>query len=260
MILYQSQNLPDDMEERIIADSKKAFTPITAYTLVNGSINGYFYKKINMPKVKERFRGNYVAFLLEYYEKIKKYIKCNKIVAIFERDGNVYEVSDLIDNNSILCDNNNVSYEEIRNLFRYVLFGINELEKSGDVTLGIDSAIWNYTKDGLFFDYDPPKILKGDSLFITPDEDYRQRVLYRNFSYTGMKANTLGTIILGNKNWNFNITDLPDDYLEELLEIMFLSFHDENELKKIRQEIYGEHDNNAFDKHPVNIIRRELKK
>ena len=46
MILYKSEKLPEKLEERIIEDSKKDFNPITAYTLVNGNVDGYFYKKI----------------------------------------------------------------------------------------------------------------------------------------------------------------------------------------------------------------------
>ena len=41
---------------------------------------------------------------------------------------------------------------------------------------------------------------------------------------------------------------------------MFSSFHDRSELQKLKQDIYGEHDNNAFDKRPVNIIRRKKKR
>lgn len=160
-----------------------------------------------------------------------------------------------------MCDNNDVTYEEIKSMFQDSLNGIKRLENSGDITLGIDSAIWNYSKDGIFFDYDPPKILRGDSLFITEnDDDYRKRVLYRNFNYIGMRMNTLGTIILGNKNWNFNIVDLPYNYVEELLDILFVSISDTKIVQKLKDDIFGSKYASEFEKHPIDIVRKELRR
>ena len=85
MILYRTEQLPDGIEKRIIEDSKKSFNSITAYTLVNGVVDGFFYKKINMPKVKERYDGDYVQLLIEYYEKLKKLVECNKMVESMPR-------------------------------------------------------------------------------------------------------------------------------------------------------------------------------
>ncbi len=262
MILYQKEYLPHDIEKKILEDSKKDFVPITAYTLVNGVIDGYFYKKLNTPKISQRYNGNYINLLIEYYEKLKTYLKCNEIVGIIKDDKDIYEINRLIDNDNLLCDNNDVTYEEIKRIFICVLQGIQSLEYSNDVTLGIDSAIWNYTKNGIFFDYDPPKILRKDSsLFITPNDlDYEKRVLYRNFNYIGMRMNTLGTIILGNKNWNFNIKDLPNNYVDELLKIMLASIEEKKSIEILENQIYGMFDVDDFDKHPVNIIRKELRK
>lgn len=213
-----------------------------------------------MPKVRQRYNGDYVKLLIEYYKRLSKIIKCNKMVEIFEFERDVYEVSKLIDNKKILCDNNDITYEEIKRLFVMALDGIERLEWDGDKTLGVDSAIWNYTKDGMFFDYDPPKILRGESLFITPDEDYRKRVLYRNFDYNGMRANTLGTVFLGNENWNFNITNLPLNYAEEMVAIFLSSLTKKEDVEKFKRDIFGNKDVDDFDKHPINIIRKELRK
>ncbi len=260
MILYNDEKLPNGIEQHIVEDSKREFTPITSYTLVNGNVDGYFYKKINMPKVRERYTGDYVALLIEYYQKLYRIIPCNKLVEIFEKNGEVFEVSKLIDNTQILCDNNNITYGEMKKLLILVLQGIKKLEQMGDRTIGIDSAIWNYTKDGIFFDYDPPKILRGESLFITPEDDYRKRVLYRNFDYNGMRANTLGTVILGNNNWNFNIIDLPQNYVQEFIDIFLDSLEKESDVERFKKEIYGDEDVKTFQKHPINIIRKELRK
>lgn len=260
MILYKSEKLPEKLEEKIIEDSKKEFKPITSYTLVNGSIDGYFYKKINMPKVRNRYNGDYVHLLIEYYLKLSKLIPCNKLIEIFSDGDDVYEISNLIDNNTILCDNNNISFTEMKELFCKVLDGINRMEYDGDKTLGIDSAIWNYTKSGTFFDYDPPKILREDSLFITPDDDYKKRVLYRNFNYNGMKANALGTIFLGNSNWNFNITELSKFYVNDLITIFLESIENIEIREQFRNQIFGDEDVKTFQKHPINIVRKELRK
>lgn len=261
MIIYQSEDIPETLENRILKDSMKQFNSITAYTLVNGFVDGYFYKKINMAKANDRYKGNYAELLLEYYMRLKEFIRCNKLIALIQVKKDLYEVSRIIELNKILCDNNDVTYEEIKSMFQDSLNGIKRLENSGDITLGIDSAIWNYSKDGIFFDYDPPKILRGDSLFITEnDDDYRKRVLYRNFNYIGMRMNTLGTIILGNKNWNFNIVDLPYNYVEELLDILFVSISDTKIVQKLKDDIFGSKYASEFEKHPIDIVRKELRR
>lgn len=257
-ILYKSEILPKSIEENIVEDSKKKFVPITSYTLVNGNVDGYFYKKINMEKVKERYSGNYAELLIEYYHRLKKLVNCNQLFEIFCDGDSLFEISNLLDNDRILSDNISVSYEEIKNLFIAVLYEIEKMEFYNDINLGIDSAIWNFTIDGVFFDFDPPKILKGDSLFTTKSEDYIKRVMYRNFNYNGMRANALGTIFLGNSNWNFSIKNAPENYAEELVTIFINSLKNEKDYYK--NSIYGNKEISDFSKHPINILRRELRK
>lgn len=261
MIIHEFKKIPKGLQKEILKDSKKDFNSITAYTLVNGCIGDYFYKKINMPKVKERYSGDYVKLLIKYYERIKKYINCNELYAICNIDNDIYEIAKRLPEKRILCDNRDITYDEIKNIFLVALNGIQKLEKGQEFDLGIDSAIWNYTKDGVFFDYDPPKILEGDSLFITKnDEDYKKRVLYRNFNYLGMRTNTLGTIFLGNENWNFNIDHLTSKNVIELIDIMLESINNKQQKEMLLKQIYGDVEVNEFDKHPVNILRKELRK
>lgn len=261
MIIHEFKKIPKGLEQKILNDSKREFNPITAYTLVNGCIDNYFYKKINMPKVKERYYGDYVKLLITYYSRIRKYIDCNKLYAICNIDGGIYEISQKIPEERILCDNRIISYDEIKFVFQKALEGIQKLEFGNELDLGIDSAIWNYTKDGLFFDYDPPKIIEEDSLFITKnDVDYKRRVLYRNFNYIGMRTNTLGTIFLGNENWNFSIENFTSENVDELINLMLESIVDEQEKEKVMLQIYGDFEINEFNKHPINILRKELRK
>lgn len=261
MIIHEFKKIPKGLEKQILKDSIKEFNPITAYTLVNGCIDDYFYKKINISKVNERYSGDYVKLLVKYYNRIKKYIECNELYAICNIENEIYEISKRIPEETILCDNRSVTYDEIKFIFQNALFGIQRLEAGQEFDLGIDSAIWNYTKKSVFFDYDPPKILEGDSLFITKnDEDYKKRVLYRNFNYLGMRTNALGTIFLGNENWNFNIENFTKKNVVELIDIMIESISDENEKNMLLGQIYGDFDITDFDKHPINILRKELKK
>ena len=261
MVLHEFKTISKNLEKEILKDSLKEFNPITAYTLVNGCIDDYFYKKINIPKVKERYSGDYVKLLIKYYKRLRNYINCNELYAIYNIEGDIYEVSKRLDEETILCDNRNVTYREIKFMFQNALSGIQKLEKGQEFDLGIDSAIWNYTKDAVFFDYDPPKILEGDSLFITKnDEDYKKRVLYRNFNYIGMRVNTLGTIFLGNENWNFNIENMTAENVVELIEIMIESINNQEQKNILLEQIYGDFNVDDFDKHPINIIRKELKK
>lgn len=261
MILYEEEKLPLRIEEKILIDSHKDFKPITSYTSVNGYIDEYFYKKLNMAKIRNRYNGDYVSLLIKYYKLLKKYVLCNKLYGIISNNGDLFEISKRIDDSDILCDNRIISYEEVKNIFIKALEGIRNLEFSDERNIGIDSSIWNYSKKGLLFDFDPPKLLEKDSLFIAPgDLDQEKRTIYRCFNYIGMRMNTLATIILGNNAWNFKVKDLPDDYLNDLINILLSSIDDIDQSNIIRELIYGEDVINDFNNHPINIIRKELKK
>jgi len=84
--------------------------------------------------------------------------------------------------------------------------------------------------------------------------------LYRNFNYNGMRTNALATILLGNNGNNFKITNYSKDYVYELINILLLSINNSDDLKKLESELFGLDDLNDFNKHPINIIRKELKK
>ena len=55
MILYEEEKLPLEIEDKILIDSRKDFKPITSYTSVNGYIDDYFYKKLNMVIIRSRY-------------------------------------------------------------------------------------------------------------------------------------------------------------------------------------------------------------
>ena len=260
MIIHKLNYFPENILETIIDDSKKEFVPDTSYTLVNGLVGDYFYKKINMPKIRDRFDGNYVNILIEYYKKLNQLIQCNEMVGVIEVNNDIYEISKKINSNKFLNNNINVTFDEIKKLFNKVMDGINKLEKCDDKTIGIDTAIWNYTRDGIFFDYDPPRFLRDNSLFVTSNDDYKKRILYRNFNYIGMRTNALATILLGNTGNNFKISNYSKDYVYELINILLLSINNSDDLKKLKSELFGFDDLNDFSKHPINIIRKELKK
>ena len=261
MIIHEIEKIPRGIEKKIIIDSKKAFIPITSYTLVNGCIDDYFYKKINMDKVKKRYSGNYADLLLKYYKSLSRCIKCNQLCALILSGNDLFEISKKIESDEILCDNRVVTYKEIKDIFINALIGIKKLENSNDRNIGIDSSIWNYTKRGIFFDYDPPKILGVDTLFtVKGDLDQEKRTMYRSFDYIGMRMNSLATIILGNSAWNFKIENLPENYIDELIDIMFESINDLDKINDIKKQIYGEEEMVDFSNHPINIIRKELNK
>ncbi len=261
MIIYENEKLPKGIEEKIIIDSHKDFQPITSYTLVNGCIDEFFYKKLNMAKIQNRYKGNYASLLIRYYESLQKYVLCNKLCGLIAKDNELFEISKRIDESRILCDNRIVLYKEMKWIFEKALEGIQSLEFSHEKNIGIDSSIWNYSKDGLLFDFDPPKILENDTLFVAHNDlDQKKRTIYRSFNYEGMRANSLATIILGNSAWNFKIKDIPHNYLEELIDIMLQSIENKDMANAVRNLIYGENEINDFSNHPIKIIRKELRK
>lgn len=79
------------------------------------------------------------------------------------------------------------------NLFDKILIDINVYVRYNDISkekIRFETAIWNFTIDGVVFDLDPPKILKNDidSSFTRKDDtDHKKRTLYRSFDEIGMK-------------------------------------------------------------------------
>lgn len=125
--------------------------------------------------------------------------------------------------------------------------------------LGLETAIWNFNTDGKFFDIDPPRLLMlGENSSFTRKNDnvHFERTMYRNFNEVGMKLNLIATFILGLRDKNFIINDLPSDYKCMLIELLYdnLVFNDQKMIKDYLNDL--NEDVILFDGHPLKILKK----
>lgn len=237
----------------------------TSNCQTKGEVNDVFFKKLNTTKIKKLYSGDYLSLFNEYYNLLQGKVKTNKIIALLYKDNDIFEFSQLIDKEKFLDNANVFQWDDISNLFDIILLEINacvNYNKSSKIKLGIETAIWNFTIDGILFDLDPPKILKKteDTSFTRKEDiNHIKRTIYRSFDETGMKINLLVTLILGEKHNSFIIKNKPDNYLIILLKKILDSYTKEDDRKKLVENLYnGVSANEMFVDHPIEILRREL--
>ena len=237
----------------------------TSNCQTKGELNDVFFKKLNTSKIKKLYSGDYLSLFNEYYNLLQGKVKTNKIIALLYNDNDIFEFSQLIDKEKFLDNANVFQWDDISNLFDSILLEINacvNYNKSSKIKLGIETAIWNFTIDGILFDLDPPKLLKKteDTSFTRKEDiNHIKRTIYRSFDETGMKTNLLVTLILGEKHNSFIIKNKPDNYLEVLLWKIINSYDDESKKEKLVENLLnGVSINDNFIGHPIEILRREF--
>lgn len=259
MEVIRLNNINDEYILKILKDSDKKFDSKTSFTLVNGIVDQYFYKKLNMNKINSVYNGDYIDLVINYYNKIKKYVNFNEMVGIIKNNDDIITISNKISDEKFLANGNSFKFAEIRNLYLKILNYINILENTGQNELGLETAIWNFTIDGIFFDYDPPRLNINNSLFTRKgDDDHFNRTFYRNFDYEGMRTNLLATLFIGNGT-NYNISDLHSDYHSLLIFDLLDSIEDKRSKMELENKLFNMCDY-SFNKHPISIIKKELLK
>ena len=237
----------------------------TSNCIAKGKLNNIFFKKLNLKKIRELYNDDYLLLFDEYYTILNKIISTNRIFGIIQNEQGIFEFSELLDETKLLDAGNSFEWIEILNLFDKILIDINactEYNNINEEKIGFETAIWNFTIDGVLFDLDPPKILKNniESSFTRKDDiNHTKRTLYRSFDEIGMKFNLLVTLMLGEKHNSFIIKNQPSNYIEILTEKIIKS--STNNLKKkwiIDNMVNGIPEKENFIGHPIEIVRREI--
>ena len=239
---------------------------VTSNCLLKASIDNFFIKKLNVSKIKQLYKGDYLDLFSEYYKKIKVIVNTNSIIGLIEDSGEIYEFSKLLKKEQFLDNANSFEWESVKSLFCKVLEYINNCciyNKRTNEQIGFETAIWNFTIDGILFDLDPPKILRKseDSSFTRKeDESHIKRTIYRSFDEIGMKLNLLMTLLLGEKHNSFIIKNKPDNYIDELIEIIMESFIEKEKCNYMLDRLQnGLSKEEFFINHPIELLRREYK-
>lgn len=263
---YIYDNYSDENLKKIINFTSHANNGYpTSNCIEKGHFNNIFYKKLNQTKIYELYKGDYLSLFNEYYTTINQIIKTNKILGIIQNEKGIFEFSELLDEKKFLDDGNTFDWIEILNLFDKILFYINACIRYNCIRkekIGFETAIWNFTIDGILFDLDPPKILKNsiDTSFTRKDDvNHIKRTLYRSFDEIGMKFNLLVTLILGEKHNSFIIKNQPNNYIEILIDRIIKSTASNLIRKQIIESlINGIKEKENFIGHPIEIVRREI--
>lgn len=241
----------------------------TSNTIASGIIkNEIFYKRLNSEKVRDLFKGNYISLWKESYEILNRIIPLNDILGIIEiEDGSIYEFSKIIAEDRFLSGGTTHNWNDLEKLYVKILNYINrtiQYQRERKQLIGIETAIWNFTIDGKLFDLDPPRLLKNEinSTFTRKDDiNQCKRTIYRNFTEIGMKTNLLATIIIGLKDGNFSIPDLPENWLDISIKYLLNSIADKNKRQQMEKILRGNSNfKSNFTKHPIDIILNEKNK
>ena len=266
---FMIKEISIDMIKFAITNTDDSPKVKTSNTIASGTIkNALFYKRLNSEKIRNLFKGNYIRLWQENYEILKRIIPLNDRFGIIEiEDGSIYEFSKIIEEDRFLSGGTTHNWNDLEKLYLKILNYINRIiqyQREKKQLIGIETAIWNFTIDGKLFDLDPPRFLKNgiDSTF-TRKEDINQckRTIYRNFTETGMKTNLLATIIIGLKDGNFSIPDLPKNWLEISIRYLLNSIEDKNKRQQMEKILRGNSNfKSNFTKHPIDIILKEKNK
>lgn len=237
----------------------------TSNCIAKGKSNNIFFKKLNLTKIQKLYKDDYLSLFDEYYTILSKIIKTNRIFGIIQNEKGIFEFSELLDESKLLDDGNSFEWVEILDLFDKILIDINACVRYNDISeekIGFETAIWNFTIEGVLFDLDPPKILKNsiDSSFTRKDDtDHKKRTIYRSFDEIGMKFNLLVTLILGEKHNSFIVKKQPNNYIKILVErIIKSSTTDLIKNQIIDNLVNGILEKENFIGHPIEIVRREI--
>ena len=237
----------------------------TSNCIAKGKSNNIFFKKLNLTKIQKLYKDDYLSLFDEYYTILSKIIKTNRIFGIIQNEKGIFEFSELLDETKLLDDGNSFEWVEILDLFNKILIDINACVRYNDISeekIGFETAIWNFTIEGVLFDLDPPKILKNsiDSSFTRKDDtDHKKRTIYRSFDEIGMKFNLLVTLILGEKHNSFIVKKQPNNYIKILVErIIKSSTTDLIKNQIIDNLVNGILEKENFIGHPIEIVRREI--
>ena len=238
----------------------------TSNCLIKGEKNGIFCKELNLDKINKLYHGDYLSLFKKYYIILKQILPINNILGLAFINNSLYEFSESINKTKFLDEGNNFEFWQIRKLFNDILYYINNVlafKERSDIEIGFETAIWNFTIDGLLFDLDPPKLLlkNEDSTFTRKeDENHIRRTIYRSFNEIGMKSNLLVTFILGMKHNSFIVNNLPSNYLDILIKDIINSINNTKIKQKFLKDLtFGISKDEIFLGHPIEIIRKELK-
>lgn len=263
---YIIKEIPQDIIETAFNQGNDKPKVITSNTIASGIIEDrVFYKKMNSEKIRRLYKGNYIELWKNNYELLSKIVPLNQIYGIIESDdGSIYEFSEAIEEDKFLSGGTKQTWSQFEDLYIKILNYINkiiEYQRESKKIIGIETAIWNFTIEGLLFDLDPPRLLQvqEDSSFTKKhDINQRKRTIYRNFTEIGMKTNLLATTIIGMRDGNFAIPNLPDNWFDLLTQELIESVPNIKMKSKIATILNEEINFKPnFTKHPIEIILKE---
>lgn len=263
---YIIKELPQKIIETVLNQNDNSPKVMTSNTISSGVIEGrIFYKKLNMEKIRKLYQGDYIELWKNNYELLSKILPLNQIYGIIEKDdGSIYEFSKAIEEDKFLSGGTKQAWSQFEDLYIKILNHINTIiayQKESKNLIGMETAIWNFTIDGKLFDLDPPRLLQlQENSSFTKKDDINQskRTIYRNFTEIGMKTNLLATTIIGMRDGNFSIPNLPNNWCDILIQELIESIQNSRQRNKIETVLNGKANFNPnFTKHPIDIILKE---
>lgn len=232
---------------------------MNAYQVFDIDNKKIFIKRINKEKIKEVFQDDYIKTWDIYYNTIKQYFDSVKTYGIYEIDNNIYETYKYLEKDKFLSYGNNFDFEDLISTIKKIYNSINNLLESAHAgSMGIETVIWNFTIDGILFDFSPPRYLKNKTASIftrVGDSDHYQRTYYRNYTSLGMKLSVINSVIAITSQKEI-IVELPSNWKNILFDI-FATSCNQKEYQEVINYLFNKTIlKEEFSKHPLKILKK----
>ena len=269
------KDLPEDVINIALDDSDYLSTNKSGYMIAYKKVlyaeKEYFLKKFSREKLTSVYQGDYIEKVTKYYRKLKEHLELINIYAILITDDKyIIEIDEYIQQDLLMENGIEFTLETIcefsNTIVKYIDEICNAYEYRDNTRIGIDSAMWNFTKEAKFIDLNPPRIYSDEisevELFVRPNDiDHYRRTLYRNFTREGMKLNFLATIILSQESGRIKV--FPEKiWIAEVLKIVLdsITLYDEYRAIELKEIFTGKNlFVSNFTKHPIDIICEKTK-
>lgn len=184
----------------------------------------YFIKELRKERIVFSPK-KYIQLYQEYYKKLNLAIKTVDSYGMWYIDNKLIEIQPFIDSKNIMMHGTLLEWETLKKTFNFILNDIDKLHDkygTGDFSpVGIETAIWNFSKDGYLYDFNPVRLYDENCFFTRSDDSAMiEKTKFRNFTPFGMKVNLLATIGIAVKNKDFILENNPNSWFTDLKAIL----------------------------------------
>ncbi len=237
----------------------------------------FFIKALNAEKLHRLYGGDYGLLWGRYIKKVLPVVSCIPVLGLLEvAPGHYLDISNYC--RTVVDDvAETLKWDQIYSCFCSIVNSVESLSiqypgrVDGSVSVGIDTAFWNFSVDGKLIDLHPPRFETDEAIgrtaiFSRPGETEHFKMLrYRTLTVEGMILNALATVVMKSVETTTLAARgiVTGKRIDELVGVLldFVGRHGGNSWRNRVEHLITNGEKDAeFRKHPANILvqlRRE---